>query len=117
MLRVSTSVSSSSRNETGKPGVDDTIETTAGVDGIELRHRVIGDLRHVEVLANAVGRLRRGQQGSSPLHRPGEQHLRGRLSGAPGDANDDRIVEEPRLEAVAERREGEQYDAMLPAIL
>ena len=76
-------------------------------------HGVFGERGDVEVFLDAAGVGGGGEEGGAALDGPGESDLGGGFVDALCDGGDDGVVEELRVEAVAEGSEGEEDDVVL----
>src|SRR5258705_8948147 len=117
-LGFGTSASLSSRNESGNTGLHYSIKPDSRPDSfVDLPHGVLGKGGDFKVLLDPAGARRSGQEGRAALNSPCEQDLGRGLIDPPGDSRDDRIVQQPGLAAMAQRRESLQHDAILFAII
>ena len=79
-----------------------------------LRHGVLGQGRDVKVRLDMVRLGRGGQERRAALHGPGQRNLGGRLVDALRDICDHRVIQELRIQAVSQRGERQENDAVLP---
>jgi len=98
------------RDESGKPGFDDLIESIARRDSFNRLHGTFRKGRDVKAFADVVRIFRGREDGGASLEPPGDTNLSSGLTYDGGNFLDDTIFEQFRLECVAQRRERKQHD-------
>src|SRR5579871_1651059 len=97
--------SAGARNESRHAGLHHRVEPKPLGDPVSnFIHRVLRQGGNVEVLLNSARRRRGGQEGGAALHGPRQRHLSRRLVHALSDARNDRVIKQPWLHRVSQRR-------------
>jgi len=107
--------SASPGNEARDAGFDDLVEPLPDLNAIDFVQGILREGGDIEILARAGCGRGSGEQCRAALNGPSQQDLRRRLSYSCGDRQNDRILEGTGVYAVAQRGEGQKYDAVFPA--
>src|SRR5882724_10454427 len=108
-------MSATFRNKTWNPGLYHRIEPASDLNSVDLVNGSFWNLRDVVVLASSIQSFRRGKDGRSTLDPPGEQDLRGRQRGLPGDGQNRRIFQRAGPYAMTQWRKCQKNNVPLLA--
>ena len=115
---IALGTSLSSRNESGDASLHNRIEPDTRLDSIrDLLDCIIGKGGNFEILLDATGCLRGRQGCRSSFDSPGQQNLRRGLLNLLSDTDDDGILQQLGLAAMAQGSESLQDDALRFAII